>query len=646
MGRRQHLALVALVLGVLLLGTVNSAAASSTVYYVSASGSDTNPGTSPSSAWRTIARVNRATLAPGDSVLFEGGQTFSDSSLAPPVSGTAASPITFGSYGTGRALLRGPGNPVYLATGLHDVTLNSLDIAGGSGILVLSSGGTYNIAVKNSVIHDTSYAGLASQASDHGWLVQGNTFRHTGDTAILVGAAGEVIDGNTISDAGWNTAMGGAGRHGIYDKGPDTTISNNDISGVPGGQAISLRFHGARVYGNAVHDTPYGIAFFDYDTAPVPQGTNYVYNNRFWGISGWGFYYDGQLDPNGKAPTVDFVVASNTFVFAGASEAVNVSPSGSAHVTLANNVFTGSYTSALRTAPTTVADHNDWYGGSSNVPSVSGDLKANPALGAPAGLAPGASSPVVDRGSTAVTGLTYAKSCDGQPLHYCGAAPDMGAAEYVAGANPPIQDVVAPTAPGAVALSMAALDSLTVVWQASTDDRGVAGYYVFVNGTKAVTSVSTSATAGGLACGTSYTVGVQAFDAAGNVSATTTINAATSPCVVAADSVPPAVTITSPAAGSTVARAFTVNASATDLGGVASLTFLLNGAVVCTVASSSGQCQMTGKAGWNTLTVRATDASGNVGSASERVRIPRTASASVAVKAAQQQRRSLLRFRR
>ena len=47
-------------------------------YFVSPSGSDRNPGTSPQRPWRTVARVNRAHLVPGDGVLFQGGQRFSD----------------------------------------------------------------------------------------------------------------------------------------------------------------------------------------------------------------------------------------------------------------------------------------------------------------------------------------------------------------------------------------------------------------------------------------------------------------------------------------------------------------------------------------------------------------------------------------
>jgi hypothetical protein len=45
-------------------------------YYVSASGNDNASGTSPATAWRSIARVNKVDLNGGDKVLFEGGKIF------------------------------------------------------------------------------------------------------------------------------------------------------------------------------------------------------------------------------------------------------------------------------------------------------------------------------------------------------------------------------------------------------------------------------------------------------------------------------------------------------------------------------------------------------------------------------------------
>ena len=56
------------------------------------------------------------------------------------------------------------------------------------------------------------------------------------------------------------------------------------------------------------------------------------------------------------------------------------------------------------------------------------------------------------------------------------------------------------------------------------------GYRLFLNGTQVGTSSSTSYSFTGLTCGTSYTLGVAAYDASGNVSTTATLSQATSSC--------------------------------------------------------------------------------------------------------------------
>ena len=69
-----------------------------TTYYVSNSGSDSNNGTSQATPFQTIGHVNGLTLHAGDSVLFNGGNTFSDALLSLPAqSEQYEAPITFGS---------------------------------------------------------------------------------------------------------------------------------------------------------------------------------------------------------------------------------------------------------------------------------------------------------------------------------------------------------------------------------------------------------------------------------------------------------------------------------------------------------------------------------------------------------------------
>ncbi len=80
-----------------------SSLASAATYYVSSStGSNTNNGTSATTAWQTIGHVNAQTFNPGDSILFKRGDVWNES-LTPPSSGSSGSPITFDAYGTGAA---------------------------------------------------------------------------------------------------------------------------------------------------------------------------------------------------------------------------------------------------------------------------------------------------------------------------------------------------------------------------------------------------------------------------------------------------------------------------------------------------------------------------------------------------------------
>lgn len=92
-------------------------------------------------------------------------------------------------------------------------------------------------------------------------------------------------------------------------------------------------------------------------------------------------------------------------------------------------------------------------------------------------------------------------------------------------------DAAAPTAPSSV--SAAAVDAMTVSlnWPSSSDDTGVVGYRIYRNGELVYADYSgvTSFTDKQLSSNTTYTYAVQAFDAAGNVSALSPAASATTP---------------------------------------------------------------------------------------------------------------------
>lgn len=77
-----------------------SAILGQTTYYVSASGSDSNNGTSSGTPFQSLAKVNSLALRAGDQVLFRRGDTFRGTLLVRR-SGSATQPIVFDAYGSG-----------------------------------------------------------------------------------------------------------------------------------------------------------------------------------------------------------------------------------------------------------------------------------------------------------------------------------------------------------------------------------------------------------------------------------------------------------------------------------------------------------------------------------------------------------------
>lgn len=80
----------------------------STTYYVSPTGNDAHAGTTSAQAWQSIEKVNATAFAPGDRVLFAGGETFRGTVCFDAQDGGIASrPILVSSFGEGRAIIDG-----------------------------------------------------------------------------------------------------------------------------------------------------------------------------------------------------------------------------------------------------------------------------------------------------------------------------------------------------------------------------------------------------------------------------------------------------------------------------------------------------------------------------------------------------------
>ena len=125
------------------------------------------------------------------------------------------------------------------------------------------------------------------------------------------------------------------------------------------------------------------------------------------------------------------------------------------------------------------------------------------------------------------------------------------------GAGSPVPDTSAPTTPTGLTLAGATTTSVSVSWKPSSDDVGVAGYGLYRGGARVDTTSHTSYTFSGLACATTFEVGVDAYDAAGNRSARTTLAAETAPCPTPPSSSDPVITAAGDIAGSPVDSAAT-----------------------------------------------------------------------------------------
>lgn len=75
-----------------------------------------------------------------------------------------------------------------------------------------------------------------------------------------------------------------------------------------------------------------------------------------------------------------------------------------------------------------------------------------------------------------------------------------------------------PSVPQGMAFSGSTRTTVSLVWDASTDDIGVAGYRLFKDGVAVATTTRLRHSYRNLRCGTSYTFALEAFDAARNVS--------------------------------------------------------------------------------------------------------------------------------
>ena len=303
--------------------------------------------------------------------------------LEPRGSGTAEAPITFGTYGSGRALLDPVGGGsgwagIALSNGQSHLRFQHLEIAhwgaGNSGVYI--GGASHHLSFDDLHVHDVHNGFLAAQQSTasyvnitnsridsllrntgsiginltvnaNHWSVSGTTIANAGDSCVIDLGHDNTYDGLSVNDCGWWIKQY-YGGHGLYLRGPNLTVRNSTVWNAPT-NCISIRFQNAVVENNTAHDCPVGVGYFEYATAndtPVR-----ITRNRIWNTS-TAVYVDWNTKQR-------YQIANNSIV--AGNEGIVVR--GGTRLAVENNLITGSGSTLLAwsAVPSVTERANDFH---------------------------------------------------------------------------------------------------------------------------------------------------------------------------------------------------------------------------------------------------------------------------------------------
>ena len=207
--------------GGLVAGISAPASAAGITYYVSAAGSDSNTGTSSSTPWKSLSKVNSTVLRSGDTVRFRRGDTWTGGLVANQ-SGAAAAPITLNGYGAGNAptitggisgnCIRINGNYT-IVDGLRGVS------CGYAGISITGDRNT----VRNSSASNNAVGIKAGSGSDFG--------KYTGNVLTNNNIMNVKTQGTNCGTPQAMNCSDDSGAFGVLINGNDNELSGNTVSG-------------------------------------------------------------------------------------------------------------------------------------------------------------------------------------------------------------------------------------------------------------------------------------------------------------------------------------------------------------------------------------------------------------------------------
>ncbi len=343
----------------------------------------------------------------------------------------------------------------------------------------------------------------------------------------------------------------------------------------------------------------------------------------------------GSTSSSTMQSAIDYAWSKGTLVFAAAGNSSNSSP-----------VYPAACNNAIAVSATDTTDSLAWYSNfgsnidvsapgssiyttamGSSYATVDGTSFASPVAAGVAALILSANSSL--SASTVLTILEQNADDLGTPGwdQYFGWG-RVNASRAVAAAKSTVNsaDTTPPSATITTPASGSTVSGFVTLQGTATDNVGVVRVDFIVDGTVLTSTASgqfsfswdSKTVANGV-----HTLGVNAYDAAGNVgSASVSVTVSNTVTIPSADTQPPAVQITSPLNNSTVRGNVKINVSASDNVGVTQVSIYIDGVQVWTGAAAPYTYTWNSRkaaSGTHTISAKAWDAAGNVGTTSVNV---------------------------
>lgn len=235
-------------------------------YYIDAvNGCDTNCGTSPMNAWKSLAKIKQVRLKPGDSLLLCRGSIFNEQ-LELSAQGTSSRRIIIDAYGEGgKPYIMAPDSSLYTIC-IHNsdyVTLQNIEISNkgskrmayrtGVKILCENYGTSHNIVLNALDIHDVNGSLIKHEGGGCGIFIQNNW---KNDSLVSVFDS-LVIENCTIRRCERNAIIWSAPwSRKDWNLSTNTLVRKNLIEEVPGDGIVPIGCDSAIIEYNLMRNCP------------------------------------------------------------------------------------------------------------------------------------------------------------------------------------------------------------------------------------------------------------------------------------------------------------------------------------------------------------------------------------------------------